>query len=213
MLCFFLLANLSTTFCWPFLFVMIPMDGHWWRWCRCQGAKGPQICGDYMDRSLESWFFIGKSNHTKWPQDSGWWNIIIYPVIYGIMMNCPQWQLYIHGIIRGSWPVVLSVIEGNSQRNFSPRIWWWKEFTRHPYIYWMAIQRWFQASIFYQRVINSLNFQPRVPLHRQGAAPWAHIRGLHVRCRHAVCCSTGQQETGRVVSGEMRNSDVLHLVR
>ena len=175
-----------------------------------KGLRGPKSVGIIWTEAWNHGFY--REITTKWPQDSGWWNIIIYPVIYGIMMNCPQWQLYIHGIIRGSWPVVLSVIEGNSQRNSVPEFDGGK-FTRHPYIYWMAIQRWFQASIFYQRVINSLNFQPRVPLHRQGAAPWAHIRGLHVRCRHAVCCSTGQQETGRVVSGEMRNSDVLHLVR
>lgn len=30
----------------------------------------------------------------------------------------------------------------------------------------------------------------------QGAAPWAYVRGLHVGCWHAVCCSTGQQVSG-----------------
>ena len=89
-----------------------------------KGLRGPKSVGIIWTEAWNHGFY--REITTKWPQDSGWWNIIIYPVIYGIMMNCPQWQLYIHGIIRGSWPVVLSVIEGNSQRNFSPRIWWWK---------------------------------------------------------------------------------------
>jgi hypothetical protein len=49
------------------------------------------------------------------------------------------------------------------------------KFPRHPYIYIHLLNGnpalLSSVDFVKQRVINSLNFQPRVPLHRQGAAP------------------------------------------
>ena len=59
-----------------------------------KGLRGPKSVGIIWTEAWNHGFYREITPNGR--------NIIIYPVIYGIMMNCPQWQLYIHGIIRGS---------------------------------------------------------------------------------------------------------------